>query len=142
VFFYFVHNKDGHDPIAAVNAVTGAYVGAPGLIAGASFAPAKADDILTLFATGFGATNPSFAPGVLPSGQAQVTAPVVITFGGVTLSPSDILYAGVTQDAGLYQLNLRVPKGVPDGDQPLVIRIGGVTSPSNAFITVKTPPAP
>ncbi len=136
-FFYFAHNANGHNPIAAVNAVTGAYVGAPGLIAGATFVPAQPGDVLTLYATGFGATNPSFGPGELPGKAAQVTAPFTISFGGVTLDPSDILYVGVTQDAGLYQVNLKVPGNVPDGDQPLVIAIGGAPSPSDAFITVK-----
>lgn len=136
-FFYFTTNASGADPIAAISAVTGGYIGAPGLIKGATFTPAKSGDYLTLFATGFGATNPSFAPGVLPSGTAAVTAPVSITFGGVKLAPADILYVGVSQFAGLYQVNLQVPAGVPDGDQPLVITVGGVASPPNAFITVQ-----
>jgi uncharacterized protein (TIGR03437 family) len=136
-FFYFTTVGSGANPIAAVNAVTGGYVGAPGLISGATFTPAKPGDYLTLFATGFGATNPAFAPGVLPSGSAPVTAPVSITFGGVTLAQSDILYVGVSQFAGLYQVNIQVPAGVADGDQPLVITVGGVASPANAFIAVQ-----
>jgi len=141
-FFYFVHNANGNNPIATINATTGTYVGAQGLIQGATFAPAQPGDILTLFATGFGATNPSFAPGQLPNVAAPVTAAYTITFGGVTLAASNILYVGATQDAGLYQVNLRVPAGVTDGDQPLVITIGGVASPSNAFITVKRASGP
>jgi len=136
-FFYFVHNADGHNPIAAIDAHTGGYIGAPGLTAHSVFTPAQPTETLTLFATGFGATNPPFAAGQLPVGQAPVTAPYTITFGGVTLSPSDIRYVGLTPDAGLYQVNLHVPSSVPDGDQPVVITIGGVASPSNAFITVK-----
>jgi uncharacterized protein (TIGR03437 family) len=135
-FFYFTHTSNGHNAIAAVNAVTGAYVGAPGLISGANFTPANAGDYLTLYATGFGATNPSFSPGELPNTAAQVTAPVTITFGGVTLDPSDIQYVGATQDAGLYQVNIHVPANIPAGDQPLIITIGGVASPSTAYITV------
>jgi uncharacterized protein (TIGR03437 family) len=136
-FFYFTTSGSGGNPIAAINAVNGGYVGAPGLISGATFTPAKPGDYLTLFATGFGATNPPFAPGVLPSGSAPVTAPVSITFGGVTLGPSDILYVGLSQFAGLYQVNIQVPAGVADGDQPLVITVGGVASPANAFITIQ-----
>ena len=135
-FFYFAHAANGHNPIAAVNALTGGYVGSAGLIPGASSTPAKPGDILTLFGTAFGATDPAFDPGVLPGSAAQVTAPLSIVFGGVTLAASDILYVGVTQFAGLYQVNLRVPDGVADGDQPLVITVGGVSSPANAFITV------
>jgi len=136
-FFYFTQTASGANPIAAINAVTGGDVGASGLISGATFTPAKPGDYLTLFATGFGATNPPFAPGVLPSGTPSVTAPFSITFGGVTLDPAQILYVGLSQFAGLYQVDIQVPAGVPDGNQPLVITVGGVASPSDAFITVQ-----
>ncbi len=135
-FFYFVHNQNGLNPIAAINAVTGAYVGAAGLLAGTTFTPAKPGDILTLFGTGFGATNPYFAPGELPEGVAPVTAPVTIAFGGITLSSSDILYVGLSQEAGVYQVNVRVPDTVPDGDQSFTLSVGGVSSPAGGFITV------
>jgi trimeric autotransporter adhesin len=136
-FFYFTTSESGANPIAAINAVTGGYVGASGLISGATFTPAAPGEYLTLFATGFGATNPSFAPGVLPSGTPSVTAPVSITFGGVTLAPSDVLYVGLSQFAGLYQVDIKVPAGIADGNQPLVITVGGVASPADAFITVQ-----
>jgi len=135
-FFYFAHNSNGQNPIAAVNAITGNFVGASGLITGGSFTPAKVGDILTLYATGFGATSPAFSPGQLPGTAAQVTAPVSISFGGVTIPASDVMYVGVTQNAGLYQVNIQVPNGVPAGDQPFIITIGGASSPSGAFITV------
>ncbi len=136
-FFYYVHTASGQNPIAAIDAVTHAAVGAPGLVAGSTFTPAQRGELLTLFATGFGATAPSYGPGELPSGAAQVTAPVSITFGGVKLAASDILYAGVTSNAGLYQVNLRVPSQVVDGNQSLTITIGGVASPAGGFITVQ-----
>jgi uncharacterized protein (TIGR03437 family) len=135
-FFYFLHNGSGHNPIAALNALTGTFIGAAGLLPGVTTASARPGDILTLFGTGFGVTDPTFGPGELPGGAAQVTAPVSISLGGVTLAASDILYVGVTQNAGLYQVNLRVPVGVPDGDQALVITVGGAASPAGAFITV------
>jgi uncharacterized protein (TIGR03437 family) len=137
-FFYFVTNGNGVDPIAAVNSLTGAYIGASGLISGATFTPAKPGDYITLFATGFGATNPSIAPGVLPTGTPMVTAPVTVQFGGQTLDPSDVLYVGLSQFAGLYQVNILVPANTPDGDQKVVITVGGVASPVNAFVTVKS----
>jgi uncharacterized protein (TIGR03437 family) len=139
-FFYFTTSASGANPIAAINAVTGAYIGPAGLLSGVTFTPAKPGDYLTLFATGFGATSPSFAPGVLPSGIAKVTAPVSITFGGVTLTQAEILYVGLSQFAGLYQVNIQVPMGVADGNQPVAITVGGVASPVNAFITVKNLP--
>ncbi len=66
-----------------------------------------------------------------------MTAPVSITFGGVTLSAAEVLYVGLSQFAGLYQVNIQVPAGLADGDQPLVITVGGVASPANAFVTVQ-----
>jgi uncharacterized protein (TIGR03437 family) len=135
-FFYFLHNGSGHNPIAALNAVTGTFVGAAGLLSGVSFTPAKPGDILTLFGTGFGVTDPAYGPGELPDAAAQVTAPVLISLGNLTLAASDILYVGITQNAGLYQVNLRVPDGVADGDQALVITVGGAPSPAGGFITV------
>lgn len=136
-FFYFTHGSDGRSPIAAIDAITGVYIGAPGLIPGATTVPATPTEILTLFGTGFGATDPAFASGVLPTPPAQVTTTASITIGGVPLAPSDILYVGITQFAGLYQINLRVPDSVPDGDQPVVVTLEGVASPVTAFITVR-----
>jgi uncharacterized protein (TIGR03437 family) len=135
-FFYFLQNTNGQNPIAAINAVTGAYIGAPGLIAGLTTVPAKSGDYLTLFATGFGPTSPSFGAGQLPNAAAQVTNSITVTVGGTVLDAAHVLYAGVTSDAGLYQLNIQLPANTPDGDQAIVVNIGGVTSPSGAFVTV------
>ncbi len=55
----------------------------------------------------------------------------------MALTPAEILYAGVTADAGLYQLNIQLPAGIPDGDQAVVVTIGGVASPAGGFVTVK-----
>jgi len=135
-FFYFVHNANGRNPIATINAITGGYVGAPGLVPGTLFTPAKPGDILSLFATALGATSPSFGPGELPGVAAQVTAPFSVSIGGVTLAASDILYVGVTQNAGLYQVNIRVPDAVADGDQAVILTVGGVATPAGGFLTV------
>ncbi len=126
-FFYFQQNADGKNPIAAINAVSGMFVGAA--------APAAVGDVLTLFATGFGATAPAFMAGELPTVSAQVVGSVIVTIGGVTLAPADILYAGATQNAGVYQLSIRVPAGV-SGDAAVVATIGGSPSPSGGFVTV------
>jgi uncharacterized protein (TIGR03437 family) len=135
-FFYFTHNANGQNAIAAVNAVTGAYTGATGLVSGGSFTPAHHSDYLTLYATGFGGTNPSFDPGALPNVAASLMSAYTITFGGVTLDAAHILYVGLSQFAGLYQVNIQVPDAVPAGDQPFVITIGGASSPAPAYITV------
>lgn len=135
-FFYFVHNLNGQNPIAAMDSLTGAYIGAPGLIAGATFSPAKSNEYLTLFATGFGPTNPSFGPGQLPAPGtiAPITNPYTVTVGGVT---AQVLYIGVSQYPGLYQLNIQLPANIPDGNQEIIVNVGGFSSPAAAFITVQ-----
>jgi uncharacterized protein (TIGR03437 family) len=61
----------------------------------------------------------------------------VVTVGSVTLSPSDVLYAGVSPgSAGLYQLNIRVP-AMGDGDYPVTLSLGSFTTPAGGYITVK-----
>ncbi len=133
-----MQNQGGKNPVAAVNLSTSTYVGQAGLIPNVTFAPAKPGDILTIYGTGFGATSPSYAAGELPGDAAQVTGTVQITLGSTVLPAVNALYAGVTpNNAGLYQLNIRVPDTTPDGDQPVLISINGTASPSGAFIAVK-----
>ena len=137
-FFYFLRNADGRNPIAATNAVTGAFIGASGLIAGADFVPAKPGDILTLYATGLGVTNPAFATGELPGGIGSTVGLVTVNLGGANVAAGNVLYAGVAPFlAGVYQVNLRVPDAAPDGDLQVVLRVGGIPTPPGAFLTVK-----
>ncbi len=137
-FLFFVQNADGRNPVAAVNAVTGVYVGPSGLIAGGNFVPAKPGDYVTIFGSGFGATNPLFFAGDLADRSAPVTALVSVTLGGQAVAASDILYTGATPGfAGLYQVNIRIPDNAADGNLPLGISVSGIPSPDGAYLTVK-----
>jgi uncharacterized protein (TIGR03437 family) len=138
-FFTFLPDPTGgKNPIAAVNAITGVLIGVSGLLPGAIFAPAKAGDIVEAFGTGFGATSPSFGLGVLPGAAGALATPYTLTFAGEPLPAANILYAGVAPCcAGLYQVNFTVPSGTPSGNQPLIMTMGGVSSPPNAFLTVQ-----
>jgi uncharacterized protein (TIGR03437 family) len=134
-FFYFKLNSDGKNPIAALIAATGVYIGPPNLIPGAAFVSASQGDIVTLFFTGGGSTTPAFAPGELPGGGANITSSTAVSVGGIQLSPVDILYSGVAPGfAGLYQLNIRIPLAVPSGNQPVVLTIGGGASPAGYLL--------
>jgi uncharacterized protein (TIGR03437 family) len=137
-FFYFLATASGQNPIAAENALTGVFVGAPGLIPGVTFTPAKPGDLVALYATGLGLTTPPFAAGVLPSAAAWAAGTFQIGLGGVPLSSTDILYAGVAPGTpGEYQINIRIPASTPDGNQPVVMTVNGIQSPSGAYITVQ-----
>lgn len=134
---YWLNNADGRNPVCAVDAITLADIGATGLISGLTFTPAKPGEILTIYGTSFGPTNPSVAPGTLPPGAASTTNNPVVTVGTVTLNSSDVLYAGVSPgSAGLYQLNIKVP-ALADGDYPVTLSLGSSTTPAGGYLTVK-----
>ncbi|MBY0505007.1 MAG: hypothetical protein K2X03_13930 [Bryobacteraceae bacterium] len=132
-FLYSQLNQDGRNPVAAVNAVTGALIG-PAALPG--FTPAQAGDILTFYATGFGATDPAIPAGGTSAGVAAVTAAVRVRIGSTDLAPADILYVGASPGSLIYQVNLRVPAGLVDGNLPVQIFLGGVASPPNAYLAI------
>jgi uncharacterized protein (TIGR03437 family) len=93
--------------------------------------PAKAGDIVVIYCTGLGATNPAVRSGEAaptpPSPLAKVVMPVSATIGG---QPASVQFAGLTPGyAGLYQVNVQVPSGITPGSSvPLVITQDGVPS--------------
>src|SRR5581483_9601775 len=91
---------------------------------------AAAGSLVTLFATGLGATNPAGIDG-LPGGLPlpQPATPVTATIGG---KAATVQYAGGAPGiiAGVSQINLVVPSGLTAGNNAVVITIGGVSSPA------------
>jgi len=124
--------------VVAVEAASGALVGTPGLIAGASFVPSKPGDTLVLYGVGFGATNPPVPPGMLATAAAPTVGTPIVNIGGVTAT---VLYAGLAPGyAGLYQVNVVVPLGVQSGNQPIAIQVNGGTSPTGATVPIAATP--
>lgn len=100
----------------------GAFVGAPGLIAGANFRPARAGDVITLYGVGFGSTNPAVSSGQVVSVLASLPN-VTLRMGNADAS---IQFAGLAPNViGLYQFNVVVPSGL-QGIVPLSFTINGV----------------
>jgi uncharacterized protein (TIGR03437 family) len=137
-FLYLQANANGQNPVAAVSATDGAFIGAAGSIPGANLHPAQVGDILVVYALGLGATSPAQQDGVPAPGIANAAQPVSVSIGGVRLAQSDILYAGVSPSyIGLYQINLRVPAGVAPGNQPMVLTVGTNQSPAGGYLTIQ-----
>lgn len=114
----------------AALAQDGSFVGLPSK-------PVKPGDTIVTYGVGFGPTNPTVAAGQKTPGATRIASPLVISLGGVQLTDAQIAYAGLVPPyVGLYQFNLVVPN-VPDGDQPLVVRLGGVTLPQSLLLSVK-----
>ncbi len=126
---------DGGLNVAASHATTYTLVGKPNLLPGVVTQPAAPGEIIQMYGTGFGPTNPA-----LPTAQLITTPAVLapgntvqITIGGVTAS---VEYAGLVE-AGLYQFNVTVPASLPSGDALVVATIGGVQTQAGVSITVQ-----
>lgn len=106
--------------LAATHA-SSALLGKAGLIPAAPTAttPAKPGEIIVMYGTGFGATSPVVAAGEVTGSVAPLANPIKVSIGGVSAR------------ARLYQFNVTVPDAAPDGDQPVVVEIGGVSSLKN-----------
>jgi trimeric autotransporter adhesin len=137
-FFYFANSADGKNPVAATDSITGAGIASASLFPGSAFLPAKPGQYVTIYATGFGLTNPAFGAGEFFAGLAPAAGASRVLLNGKTLDSANVLYVGATPSSpGLYQVNLLLPDDTPDGDLTLVIEVAGVQSPAGAFLTVK-----
>jgi uncharacterized protein (TIGR03437 family) len=103
--------------------------------------PAKPGEYVSLWGNGFGPTDPVFQAGELvgPTTIARLRDPITVTIGGLTVPSSDIQFAGTTPGSisGLYQINVRIPATAPDGDVPVSVTMGGITSPAGSTIPIK-----
>lgn len=137
-FLYWKAGADGVNPIRAVHALTGAAIGPDNLLPNITTTPALAGDVVILFALGLGATDPAFDTGVLPDRAASVTGAVALSLGELELAPEEILYVGVAVgQLGLYQVAVRIPENAPEGNLPVVLRVGAFASPPGAYLAVR-----
>lgn len=94
----------------------------------------KTGGVITLFATGAGATNPVAATGVLAGEPfAPPAAPIALRVGG---QPAEILFAGLAPGtAGVLQINARIPEDVSGAAVAVTLRIG--ESETSATVAVR-----
>ena len=135
-FFNWVNNADGRNPLIALHGGGPDLAGATDL--GAAYTPAEPGEFVTLFGTGFGATEPPLATGQIPGTAVWLANAVAFTFGGIAVPPQDVLYRGASPCcAGLYQFTVRVPADVPDGDATVTATVQGVSTPEGPYLTVR-----
>jgi minor extracellular serine protease Vpr len=89
--------------------------------------PVHKNDVLIVYLTGLGLTNPAIgdgSPGPSDPLASAILAPTV-TLGGASLP---LMYAGMAPgEVGVYQINVKVPSSVPTGlSIPFMIRQGGM----------------
>ena len=94
--------------------------------------PARAGDHLQLYATGLGATAEPYPAGQVldrPYPAAELSQ-IQVQFDGRKV---EVLYAGLVA-AGLWQINVRVPEGLPSGDLPVLLTVGPHAAPGGVFL--------
>ena len=134
-FFNVPRNRAGRNPLVALHGGP-ALAGPPEL--GAAFTPAEPGEIVTLYGTGFGPTEPALATGEIPGAAANLANAVSFSVGGIAVPPEDILYAGAAPCcAGLYQFAVRLPDALPDGNAPVTAVVRGVSTPTGPFLTIR-----
>jgi uncharacterized protein (TIGR03437 family) len=110
-------------------------VGPPGLFPGLDTAPARPGEVVILWGTGFGPTNPPTPANRVITGAHALAAIPSVRIGGL---PAEVIGAALSPgSAGLTQLAVRVPELAPSGDLAVVAEFPGAASPSNVFLTVQ-----
>jgi uncharacterized protein (TIGR03437 family) len=103
--------------------------------------PARVGDLISLFATGAGQTSPAGIDGKLGSPPLpQPVLPVTVTIGD---RAAQVQYAGGAPGlvAGLVQIDVKIPDGVPPGNTiPVRVDVGGSSSQNGVSIAVTGTP--
>jgi len=99
---------------------------------------AAGDSIVILYGTGDGQTTPAGVdgkPAMGPTYPAPLAA-VSVTIGG---QAAKVEYAGAAPYfvAGVFQINVRVPKGLAPGAAQVKVKIGDNESPDGVTVAVK-----
>jgi trimeric autotransporter adhesin len=101
-----------------------------------SASPASSGQIVTLFFTGAGLTNPASQNGVPAAVPLPIPLlPVSVAIGGMN---AKIDYVGGSPGTlnGILQVNVTVPSGLPAGSASVIVQVGSTASQGNVTIAV------
>lgn len=93
---------------------------------------AKPGDVLQLYGTGFGPTDPGVAPGLVYEGAYPLTNEAAITIGSL---PATVSFQGLVA-AGLYQFNVTVPT-LTNGDHEVKAQIAGLSTQDGVLLKIQ-----
>lgn len=111
----------------------GTFLGPAGLFGAAvTTRPAAPGDIVQLFGTGWGPTDPPTPIEQIVTGATPLASPVTVRLGDVEAT---VQFAGLV-GSGLYQINLIIPD-LPSGEYVFNAEINGVTLDVPALIAVE-----
>jgi uncharacterized protein (TIGR03437 family) len=109
------------------------FVGKPNLLSSATTTPAKPGEVVLLWGTGFGPSEPATPAGQIVTQAAALANRVTALVGG---EQADVQWAGIS-GAGLWQFNVALPGDLADGDATVVASVGGAPTQGNALITIQ-----
>jgi uncharacterized protein (TIGR03437 family) len=107
-----------------------------GTFTGATTLAAKPGDVIILWATGFGPTNPAPTPGfAVPADKAYASPTPVVT---LNTTPVTVYGAALTSGSvGVYQVAIQLPNPFPDGDYALQATVGGAQTAPGLILAVR-----
>jgi uncharacterized protein (TIGR03437 family) len=123
---FFAYHSGATSYVAALH-LDGTLVGP----AGPSSRPAAPGEVIEIYGTGFGPTNPAVPTAQLIAEPSLLSAPATVTIAGMD---AQVLWAGLVS-SGLYQLNVQIPN-VAAGDQPVQTSVSGFQSATGAFVSI------
>jgi uncharacterized protein (TIGR03437 family) len=118
-------------PYVAATHVGGALLGPTTLYPGLT-TPAQPNEIVVLYANGFGATNVPVQSGSVTQSGTLSPLPVV-KIGGI---PALVQFAGLVAP-GEFQFNVVVPASTPNGDQQITATYSGLTTQAGTLINIQ-----
>jgi uncharacterized protein (TIGR03437 family) len=91
-------------------------------------------DLVVLWGTGFGPTNPPTSAGTIVAGAPVTSTPPTVTVGDRQVTVvSSVLTTG---SAGLYQITIQLPANVPTGTPAVQASIDGVSTQAGVTLFV------
>lgn len=130
---FFSYSQQGGKYVIAQDGVSYALLAPAGLLGSTTPThPATPGEVILLYATGLGATNPSSPDGQIVQTPAALPAFPEVQIGGIAAA---VQYAGLVE-AGVYQLNVVVP-ALPAGDASIALSLNGIQSLGQDFLSIQ-----
>ncbi len=133
---FFPFDPGGRRYVAAVEN-SGRYLVGPsdlfgGPVGGRPVQPAVPRDVVLLFGTAFGPADPPVPVGQLPTSVSRLIDPVRVF---VSRAEAEVLFAGLSAYAGVYQIAIRVPS-LPPGEYSIYAEVAGQRTPTGVVLTI------
>jgi uncharacterized protein (TIGR03437 family) len=122
--------------LAAAQNTDGSLAQPVGSISGRATHPATIGSTIVIYATGLGPVDTPIADGAIPP-AGKVINTLHKPFVSIGNMSATIQFCGLSpQFVGVYQLNVIVPNAVPGDAVPIVLTLGGISSPKTITLAI------